>query len=236
VFAVVSSDLEAAQFERYASGGHVDGVLLVSLHGNDRLQHHLESIGVATVLNGRPFTGDKSLYYVDSDNVGGGRAATQFLIERGAKCITTITGPLDMVAGIDRLAGYHEAMRAARRKPLKRHVATGDFTVAGGAAAMNRLLDAEPNVDAVFAASDLTALGAIQAIVARGLTVPDDIAVVGFDDVFQAAESLPALTTVRQPIDELGREMARVLLQRIAGLPAPRATVLPVEVVRRASA
>jgi DNA-binding LacI/PurR family transcriptional regulator len=236
VFAVASTEAEAVHFEQYASGGHVDGVLLLSLHGNDRLPQHLESIGVATVLNGRPYTEDKSLYYVDSDNLGGGRAATELLLERGAKCIATITGPLDMVAGLDRLAGFHEAMRAARRRPLKRHIAHGDFSVEGGAAAMNRLLDADPAIDAVFAASDLTGVGAIQAITARGLSVPADIAVVGFDDVPQAAVSVPPLTTVRQPIDELGRTMARILLQRISDEPAPRATVLPVEVVRRASA
>jgi DNA-binding LacI/PurR family transcriptional regulator len=236
VFVVASTDAEAAQFELYASGGHVDGVLLVSLHGNDRLQQHLESIGVATVLNGRPFSDDKSLYYVDADNVDGGRAATQYLIDRGAKCIATITGPLDMVAGLDRLAGFHDAMRAAGRRPLKRHVVTADFSVEGGFAAMNRLLDGEPKLDAVFAASDLTAIGAIQAIRARGLSVPEDVAVIGFDDVPQAAVSVPPLTTVRQPIDGLGRTLARTLLQRISGLPALRATVLPVELVRRASA
>jgi DNA-binding LacI/PurR family transcriptional regulator len=191
---------------------------------------------VATVLNGRPFSDDRSLYYVDSDNLGGGRLATQYLVGRGARCIGTITGPLDMVAGIDRLTGFQDAMRAAGRKPLKRHVAHGDFSVAGGAAAMNKLLDAEPKLDAVFAASDLTAIGAIQAIQSRGLAVPDDVAVIGFDDVPQAADAFPALTTVRQPIDELGRSMARVLLRRIAGETAARATVLPVEIVRRASA
>jgi DNA-binding LacI/PurR family transcriptional regulator len=236
IFVVASTEAEATQFEHYARGGHVDGVLLVSLHGNDRLQQQLESIGVATVLNGRPFSDDRTLYYVDSDNIGGGRLATEYLIERGARRIGTITGPLDMVAGIDRLTGFHDAMRAAGRKPLKRHVAHGDFSVAGGAAAMNKLLDAEPELDAVFAASDLTAIGALQTIQARGLAVPDDIAVVGFDDVPQAADAYPALTTVRQPIDELGRSMARVLLRRIAGETAARATVLPVEIVRRASA
>ncbi|HJQ43799.1 MAG TPA: LacI family DNA-binding transcriptional regulator [Jatrophihabitantaceae bacterium] len=236
VFVVASTDAEALAFERYASGGHVDGVLVLSLHGDDRLPQRLESIGVATVLNGRPYAGDRSLYYVDSDNLGGGRAATELLLERGSRCIATITGPLDMVAGLDRLAGFEQAMQAARRKPLKRHVVNGDFTVEGGAAAMNQLLDTEPNLDAVFAASDLTAIGAIQAITARGLRVPDDIAVVGFDDVPQAAVTTPALTTVRQPIDELGRTSARILLRRISGEKSRRANVLPVEIVRRASA
>jgi DNA-binding LacI/PurR family transcriptional regulator len=236
VFVIASTPAESDNFEHYARGGHVDGVLLVSLHGNDKLPQHLEALGVPTVLNGRPMSAAESIYYVDSDNVGGGRAATCVLLERGAKRIATITGPLDMGAGLDRLAGYREAMQAAGRKPLKKHQALGDFTIEGGVAAMNRLLDADPEIDAVFAASDLTALGAMNAIVARGLRIPDDIAVVGFDDVREAGLANPALTTVRQPIDQVGRTMARRLLERVSGVVTQRVTVLPVEVIRRRSA
>jgi DNA-binding LacI/PurR family transcriptional regulator len=236
VFVIASTRAEAENFEHYARGGHIDGVLLVSLHGDDMLPQHLESFGVPTVLNGRPISADRSIFYVDSDNVGGGRAATDLLIARGATRIATITGPLDMCAGLDRLDGYRDAMRRAGRKPLKRHVAIGDFTAEGGATAMNRLLDADASIDAVFAASDLTALGAMSVLADRGLRVPDDVAIVGFDDVREASLANPALTTVRQPIDELGRTMARKLLDRIAGAPAERTTVLPVEVVRRRSA
>jgi DNA-binding LacI/PurR family transcriptional regulator len=236
MFAVVSSRTEAESFAQYARGGHVDGVLLASLHGDDRLPQELESIGVPTVLNGRPISGDESIYYVDSDNVAGGRAATEVLLARGAQRIATITGPLDMSAGLDRLAGYREAMRAARRKPLKRHIAIGDFTVEGGARAMAELLDADPQVDAVFAASDLTVLGAMELMHARGRRVPDDIAIVGFDDAREASLARPPITTVRQPIEAVGRRMARTLLDRIAGTAVERTTVLPVELVKRASA
>jgi DNA-binding LacI/PurR family transcriptional regulator len=236
VFVIASTRAEAENFEHYARGGHVDGVLLISLHGDDQLPQHLESAGVPTVLNGRPISGDESIYYVDSDNIGGGRSATELLIERGAGRIATITGPLDMGAGLDRLAGYRQALTAAGRKPLKKHIGQGDFTHSGGQRAMDKLLDLDPSVDAVFAASDLTALGAISAITARGLRVPQDVAVVGFDDVREASMSVPALTTVRQPIDELGRTMARKLLARIAGFDPARTTVLPVDLVHRASA
>jgi len=131
---------------------------------------------------------------------------------------------------------YQQALKAAGRKPLKKHIGLGDFTHAGGQRAMGKMLDDDPSIDAVFAASDLTALGAIAAITGRGLRVPQDIAVVGFDDVREASLAVPALTTVRQPIDELGRTMARKLLARIAGFDPARTTVLPVDVVRRASA
>jgi DNA-binding LacI/PurR family transcriptional regulator len=236
VFAVVSSQAEGQNFEHYASGGHVDGVLLVSLHGHDRLPQRLESAGVPTVLSGRPITGSRKLFYVDSDNVAGGRAATQMLLARGARRVATITGPLDMAVGRDRLSGYRAAMSSADRPVQDCHVATGDFSIAGGQAAMSRLLQADPHIDAVFAASDLTALGAMQAITERGLSIPDDIAVVGFDDIPEAGRAQPALTTVRQPIEDLGRAMARTLLRRIHGTDATRVTVLPVEIVARLTA
>jgi DNA-binding LacI/PurR family transcriptional regulator len=236
VFAVAATAAETTQFAHYVSGGHVDGVLLVSLHGDDLLAHSLEATGVPTVLNGRPCAADTTLFSVDADNVAGGRAATGLLVSRGARRIATITGPLDMSAGKDRLAGYRQALRAARRPHPRSLVAEGDFSVEGGAAAMSRLLDREPELDAVFAASDLTALGAMQVLAARGRRVPDDVAVVGFDDVREARLTTPSLSTVRQPLDELGRTMTRVLLSRITGQQTRQRTVLATELVRRDSA
>jgi DNA-binding LacI/PurR family transcriptional regulator len=236
LFAIASTRAEVENFEHYARGGHVDGVLLISLHGDDQLPQRLESVGVPTVLNGRPISADKSLYYVDSDNLAGGRAATELLIARGARRIATITGPMDMCAGLDRLAGYREAMRSAGLRPLKKHIVIGDFSTEGGASAMQTLIRDDPMIDAVFAASDLTALGAMSVITASGRRIPDDIALVGFDDVREAALVTPPLTTVRQSLDVLGRAMARKLLDRLSGAPAERTTVLPVDLVHRLSA
>lgn len=236
MFAVAATPAEVAQFETYAIGGHVDGVLLVSLHGNDLLPQHLEQNGVPTVLNGRPMSADSSLYYVDADNVDGARFATQALIDRGRARIATITGPMDMCAGQDRLAGYRAALRAAGRPFRRTLVAHGDFSVDGGARAMADLLAATPDIDAVFAASDLTALGAMRVLAERGLEVPGDVAVVGFDDLREAGLSRPPLTTIRQPIEQLGRTMARVLLDRLGGRVTAQGTVLPIELVERASA
>ena len=236
IFVIASTPAEADQFEHYAAGGHVDGVLLLSLHGDDRLPQSLERMGVPTVINGRPLSGDPSLCYVDSDNVAGGRIATELLIERGAHHIATITGPQDMCAGQDRLIGYRAALHDAKPAAGDELVAAGNFTVEGGTRAMHELLAASPDVDAVFAASDLTAIGAMRAIEQSGRRVPDDIAVVGFDDMREAALTVPPLTTIRQPIADLGRTMAQLLLQRIAGEEPARATVLPVEVVKRYSA
>jgi DNA-binding LacI/PurR family transcriptional regulator len=236
IFAVASTQAEISQFTHFVGGGHVDGVLLVSLHGDDLLAHGLEATGVPTVLNGRPFTSDTKLYSVDSDNVTGARDATELLVSRGARRVATITGPLDMSASQDRLTGYRQALQAAHRPHPRSLVAEGDFTVEGGAAAMTRLLDKEPGIDAVFAASDLTALGAIRVLAESGRRVPDQVAVVGFDDVREARLASPALSTMRQPLDELGRTMTRVLLSRIAGQKTQQRTVLPTDLVRRDSA
>jgi DNA-binding LacI/PurR family transcriptional regulator len=149
--------------------------------------------------------------------------------------VATIAGPQDMCAGQDRLAGYRLALQGFGRRVSRRLVAAGDFTVEGGHSTMRRLLTADPDIDAVFAASDLMAIGAMRAIEQSGRRVPDDVAVVGFDDLREAELTVPQLTTVRQPVADLGRTMAQLLLQRVAGEDPPHATVLPVEVVKRDS-
>ena len=236
VFAIASTEAETRQFVHFVSGRHVDGVLLVSLHGDDHLAQQLEDLDVPTVLNGRPFRPDAPLFSVDSDNVEGARMAAARLIQRGARTVTTITGPLDMSAGQDRLTGFQQALIDAGRPFRTALYAEGDFSVDGGAAAMETLLAAEPGLDAVFAASDLMALGAMRMLAERGRRVPDDVAVMGFDDLRETQLAVPPLTTVRQPVDELGRTMTRVLLGRIAGKVVARRTVLPTQLVERSSA
>lgn len=236
VFTVASTRDEHERFLHYAAGGHVDGVLVLSLHGRDQLPQELESHAVPTVLSGRPFSGGDELFFVDSDNVGGAAMATRYLIERGRRTIATITGPLDMCAGQDRLIGYRKALADAGRPDSAELVETGRFTIASGSSAMTALLRARPDIDAVFAASDLTAIGAMRAIEASGRRVLDDVAVVGFDDIGDAQLAHPALTTIRQPIGDMGRMMATRLLQRMAGEPAVARTVLPVELIQRATA
>lgn len=236
VFTVAATEDEHARFLHYAGGGHVDGVLVLSLHGRDRLPQQLEQRTVPTVLSGRPLTGDDELFFVDSDNLGGAAMATRYLIETGRRRIATVTGPLDMCAGQDRLTGYRQAIADAGLPEADTLIGHGRFSIASGQAAMTDLLAADPDIDAVFAASDLTAIGVMRAIEAAGRRVRDDIAVVGFDDIGDAELAHPALTTVRQPIAEMGRTMATRLLQRIAGEQPPLQTVLPVELIRRQTA
>lgn len=236
VFAVTATSADHDRFVEYAAGGHVDGVLLLSLHGPTKLPQRLEELGIPTMLSGRPLVGRRRLWFVDADNVDGGRLATEHLLRTGRRAVATVAGPSTMCAGIDRLAGYRVALEAADRPYDGSLVEVGEFTTASGHASMTRLLERRRDIDAVFVASDLTAIGAIRAIEASGRTVPDDVAVIGFDDIPDAAVQQPPLTTVRQPIAELAATMARLLQERIDGGTPPRQTTLPVELVLRATA
>ena len=220
--------------ERYLGAGHSDGVLLISLHGADPLPAGLRRHGIPTVVGGRPPA--EGITYVDVDNRGGAGSAVAHLLATGRRRIATIAGPQDMAAGADRLAGYRERLSSAGHANDETLVEVGDFTHDGGRAAMDRLLDRAPDLDAVFVASDLMAVGAVAAVRARGRSIPADVAVVGFDDSQLAVTTEPGLSSVRQPIEEMGREMTRLLMQEIR-FPgrAPRRVILDTRLVVRGS-
>ncbi|MGW9429851.1 LacI family DNA-binding transcriptional regulator [Streptomyces decoyicus] len=207
---------------RYLSAGHVDGALMFSLHRDDPLPAMAERAGLPTVYGGRPDWAGAGRaprpLYVDTDNRGGARQAVRHLLGRGRRRIAVITGPLDQSSAVDRLDGYREALGTA---PDPRLIADGGFTARGGERAMAELLDAAPDLDAVFACSDLMANGALRTLRARGRRVPDDVAVVGYDDLEPAAWADPPLTTVRQDVEEMGRLMARLLLRLLDPRKAP---------------
>jgi DNA-binding LacI/PurR family transcriptional regulator len=227
---------EDRPLERYLTPQHVDGVLLVSLHGDDPLPEVLRNRGLPVVLGGRPPSGYGGAY-IDVDNIGGARAGVAHLIARGRRRIATISGPHDMGAGQDRLAGYRSALAAAGLVEDPALVVEGDFSEISGLQATRDLLARRPDVDAVFAANDLMAIGALRALREAGRRVPEDVAVVGFDDAPLSRWTEPPLSTVRQPVDEMGREMAEMLIRLISGVDADahRSAVLPTELVVRAS-
>lgn len=223
------------RLERYLGAGHVDGVVLVSLHGDDPLPAHLQARGVPMVVGGRPPAG-VTASYVDVDNHEAAMSAVRHLAGLGRRRIATITGPVDMGAGIDRLDGYLDGLAELGIERDDRLVAQADFTYVGGAAAMRRLLASAPDLDAVFAASDLMAAGALNVLRTAGRTVPGDVAVVGFDDSPLAAATEPPLTSVRQPIEEMGRELVRLLAESLErGHRATRRVLLSTELVPRGS-
>jgi DNA-binding LacI/PurR family transcriptional regulator len=235
VLLMPQSPQEESRIERYLTAGHVDGALLVSLHGDDPLPSAVARRGIPVVVGGRPPSGTE-VSYVDVDNVQGGRSAVRHLIALGRTAIATISGPPDMSPGLDRLAGYGQALASADLERDARLEAVGDFTQAGGAEAMRRILAARPDVDAVFAASDLMAAGAVQVLRAAGRRIPEDVAIVGYDDSPVAETTEPPLTSVRQPIEEMGAEMVRLILERTANpSSAPRKVILATQLVRRRS-
>ncbi|THA27113.1 LacI family transcriptional regulator [Streptomyces sp. RKND-216] len=229
-----------ARIGRYLSGGHVDGALMFSLHSEDPLPAMAAESGLPTVFGGRPgWPGadkDPDLLYVDTDNRGGARQAVAHLLERGRRRIAVITGPLDQTSALDRLQGHRDALAAAGAAGAGE--AHGAFTAEGGERAMRELLAREPELDAVFAGSDLMASGALRALRAAGRRVPEDVAVVGYDDLEPAAWADPPLTTVRQDVEGMGRMMAELLLRRLDPSPSgplPTPVVTPAQLVVRAS-
>ena len=218
----------------YLRSGVVDGALVVSHHEGDDLLREADTV-LPLVFGGRPSFEAGEHIFVDVDNVEGGATATDHLISVGRKRIGTIAGPQNMSAGVDRLEGYRRAMDAAGLPADA--VETADFTVAGAVAAARRLLDRVPDLDGLFVASDLMATGALAVFRERSRSVPGDIAVVGFDDSPAATSSAIPLTTVHQPSEQMGFEMADLLLRHLAGDPdVPKRNIMPTRLVRRASA
>ncbi|GAA3286403.1 LacI family DNA-binding transcriptional regulator [Arthrobacter citreus] len=230
---VTSSEANPEKTRRYLLGGNVDGVLVVSHHSGDHSWARLNG-SLPLVFAGRPLMGVSDSYFVEVDNEEGAVDATTRLIEDGRRHIATIAGPQDMPPGVDRLAGWRSSLLAAGLDDAL--VETGDFTVTSGAAAMRRLLDRGKPLDGLFAANDQMAAGAYSVIKERGLRIPEDIAVVGFDDDYYATSLSPALTTIHHPIAALGEKMAELLVELIEGRPAERIHRLPTSLVVRESA
>ncbi|MFF7491111.1 LacI family DNA-binding transcriptional regulator [Streptomyces luteogriseus] len=217
--------------ELFRSRG-ADGAMLMALRENDPLTRMAQEAEIPVVFGGRP-VGSAPRWYVDVDNVGGAREATEYLVSLGRTRVAAICGRLDTEAGRARYRGHRDALLAAGLDPLPPQ--EGDFTEPSGAAAMAVLLADHPDLDGVFAANDNMAAGALRTLRASGRAVPDDVAVVGFDDLTVAQVADPPLTTVHQPITALGREMARMLVSLVSGQD-PTPLILPTRLVTRASA
>jgi DNA-binding LacI/PurR family transcriptional regulator len=230
---IADGDDARRRISAYVRAGHVDGVLMVSTHRGDSLAEALAAGALPVVFSGRPFDDGADYRYVTADDRDGGRRMTRFLHELGRTRIGIVTGPLDTSGGAERLQGYLDVCGPGVDPRLIAHAT--HYGVAAGESAMRALLTLAPDVDAVFAASDLLAAGALTALRAAGRRVPQDVALGGFDNSVIAQSTEPPLTTMHQPIGQIGREMARVLFEMIDGS-GPASVTLPVELVRRASA
>lgn len=229
---IVSPEADPERTRAYLRGGGVDGVLVLSHHAGDRSYRDLGR-SVPVVYGGRPEDDQPGATYVDIDNAAAARAVTDRLIRAGRTRIATIAGPPDMTAGRARLDGFLEALRTAGLDPGR--VARGDFTERSGARAMADLLTADPTLDGLFAANAQMAWGALEELHAQGRRVPDDVAVVCFDDDHFSRSATPSLTAVAQPTADAGRRMASLILDCIAGRDVPTATILPTSIIERGS-
>ena len=229
---LASSARGQARLERLLRSRRSDGVMLMALRGDDPLNRVAAATELPVVLGGRPLSGE-ARWYVDVDNRGGARLATEHLLGSGRRRLAMISGPTDLEASVARYRGFADAMAVERLTPDR--VEHADFSFEEGAKAMARLLEAHADLDGVFAASDNMAAGALRTLKAAGRRVPEDVAVVGFDDLEIARHTEPALTTVSQPIRGLGQEMATMLVRLIGG-ESPTPIILPTRLVVRGSA
>lgn len=233
--ALFLSDDEADQgglIEQVILPRRIDGLLMSAYHTEDFLLDRLADFDIPTVTLGPNGWPDR-FGSVDVDNVGGGGIAAQHLAEIGCRQVALIGGPLDTVSGRDRNEGFRTAIKKLGLELPDSRIRYGDYSFGSGATMADELID--EGVDGIFVASDTMALGAIQQLRARGLRIPQDVAVVGFDDLPAAATSDPSLTTIRQPVDGVADRLLHMLVAQLDGVDEVTRTVLPVELIVRAS-
>lgn len=217
---------------RLSSRGFLDGIIIQSGHHADQsIIHELSGTNIPLLVAGRPLHPEQ-VCYIDIDNVSASEKAVRHLIHGKRKHIATITGPLTSTVGQDRLEGYKKALEDSSLKFNSSLIMESDFTEAGGYKAMNQLLPLHP--DAVFAASDMMAIGAIRAIRDAGLDVPKDVAVIGFDDLPIPAVNELQLTTIHQPVVQFGFRAVETLIELIeSDSPQVKRVLMDTELVIR---
>ncbi|WP_247047415.1 LacI family DNA-binding transcriptional regulator [Arthrobacter rhizosphaerae] len=220
---------------RFLRSGAVDGAIVILQHEITHLAQALVDSPVPIAWVGRPRVPlAPEAIVIDSDNYGGGRLAARALADAGRRRLGIIAGPPDMEPARERIRGWRDELTqlGIDHSPIVH----GEFTLVSGSAAMARLLKRHPDLDGVFASSDLMASGAIRVLQAAGRGVPSDVAVIGFDDVAIATTMDPTLTTVRQPLEEMGRVAAETIFAVLQGREVDRQPILTTTLVQRESA
>ncbi|GIG40125.1 LacI family DNA-binding transcriptional regulator [Cellulomonas phragmiteti] len=226
---------DRAPLLRHLTSGHVDAAVVVLQRESEPLFTELGDLPLPVVFVGRPRAAmDDALTSVDSDNYGGGRLAARALLEAGRRRVATIAGPSGYAPADERTRGFRDELAAWDVHPGP--VVHGSFSMSSGASAAASVLRRDPAVDGLFAGSDLMALGALRVLAAGGRRVPEDVSVVGFDDTVVAETCDPPLTSVRQPLRELGARAAELVLDvlRDPGA-APQHVLLPTTLTTRES-
>ena len=211
----------------------VDGIAIFSWHRPLKSLEKILDPSVAVVFGG-DLGGSTKYPYVDVDNVKGGFLATKHLIDVGCKRIVTITGDLRLQSGRDRLEGYEKALKNAGLQIDESLILNGDYTQSKAEELTRTLLKKKIKFDGIFAANDLSAAGALGVLLQNGIAVPKKIKIVGFDDSPISARNEPSISTIRQPIRELGYEVANSLLELLKGKAAEN-KLIDVKLIKRAT-
>lgn len=214
VILIVDSEQSMSRIADLLRGGYADGAILVSVRADDPLLTIVQSLGLPAAMVGRP-TGTNSVPWVDVDNKMAAFEISARLAGTGRKRIAMISGPSDMRAARERLSGFQLAMGDSFDPDIV--IPTVDWSHQSGVVAMTELLRRDPHIDGVFAACDAIAIGAMDVLRESGRAIPTDVGVVGYDDSLWAKRSFPGLSTVAQPVEELGARMAALVLRQIAG-------------------
>jgi DNA-binding LacI/PurR family transcriptional regulator len=225
---------ETEWIHSYLNTGRVDGFILMT---STRKQSHIKALvesAAPFIVWGIPIS-NYSYSSVTGDNFNGGRLAAEHLIRTGRRRIGFLGGPVDELEVQQRYRGYETALTAAGMAVDPKLLAYGNFWIDSGATAMQRLLDQAPDLDAVFINSDLMAIAALETIRGSGRRVPEDIAVVGYDDLSVAQYNNPPLTTIRQNVPLAGKLLAQNLIQYLQTGAVTNVTI-PVELVVRKTA
>jgi LacI family transcriptional regulator len=227
---------EHQAYRRAVQGGWIDGLIVVRTRENDARIQLLHQSNFPFAAFGR--TGNQNNFpYVDEDSAAGMRQLVEHLMERGHRRIAFIKPPNGLLFGRDRLQGYRDCMRDHGLAIRSEWIVDGDMTQHGGAEAVDRLLSLAEPPTAVIGGNDLMAIGAMNRLQQRGYHVGEDVAVGGFDDIPLAAYTNPPLTTLHQPIYDIGRMTCAMLIDLINGRPAdpPHVLLTPKLIIRQSS-
>jgi LacI family transcriptional regulator len=230
------TDPELVVYRRMVAGRHVDGLVLMRLRISDPRIEYLNKTNLPFAAFGRT-AGSTDYLHIDADGIAGQTALTQHLIDIGHQRIAYITPPRNLMFTTYRLQGFHQAMQAHNLPIDERLIVEGDLTEASGWSLTRYLLDHQPMPTAIMTGNDAMAIGVMKAVQELGLRVGYDVAVGGYDDIPAAAHLHPSLTTIRQPIFEIGQQLTQMLLDRIAQRPieSPAVLLTPALLVREST-
>lgn len=218
----------------YLTAGHVDGALFALPREGETLLNRIARSGLPVVVQGQPLGFEQELSWVAADEEAAAFEAVGYLFGQGRSRIGTITGPLNTSSGRRRLEGYQRAVGTSSPRSL---VAIGDWSPVSARLGAEQLIERHPRLDGLFVASDLMAVDAMAVLKGSGRRIPEDVAVVGFDDSTVAVRADPPLTTVHQSFEQSAAESVRILNELIAEPGSgPQHVLMPTKLVRRNSA